>query len=96
MGIVFVGLMISVCVIIFVVYRSAHRVTHAIDVMAEFTNRLKKASDVKTKREIISTMSENHLFDNISQQYFDMKQAKLALLQRYYRTNKTETSADIR
>lgn len=72
--------MISVCMIIFVVYRSAHRITHAIDVMTDFTNRLKKASDVKTKREIISTMSENNLFDKISQQYFDMKQAKQALL----------------
>lgn len=51
------GLLLAVAIIMFFVYRTAKKITQAIDVMTDFTNRLKKATDVASKREIIREMS---------------------------------------
>lgn len=80
--VVVVGFSIVLLFIQFFAYRTAKRITHAISIMTDYTNKLKKAQDVANKQEIIREICKNDLFATTSKQYEKMKQAKESLIQR--------------
>ena len=68
---------------LFVAIRMTGKITRAIDVMTEYTNRLRKAPNVISKRRIIEEMSNDKTFADTSEFYDNMKLAKRALVHRY-------------
>ena len=61
----------------------AGKITQAIDVMTDYTNRLKMAPNVEGKRKIIAEISSDALFVKTSEVYEKMRLAKKALFYRY-------------
>ena len=68
---------------LYIALRTANSITQAIDVMTEYTNRLKRATNVDGKRKIIAQISNDALFIKTSEVFEKMKLAKKALFNRY-------------
>ena len=81
--IILTGFCIVLAIILIIALRTAGRITKAIDVMTEYTGRLKLAPNVDSKKNIIAQMSQDPVFSKTSEKFKKMKLAKQALVNRY-------------
>lgn len=81
--IVLAGFGVDLAGILCIALRTANSITRAIDVMTEYTNRLKMAPNVDGKRQIIAQISTDALFTETSKKYGNMKLAQKALIYRH-------------
>jgi len=80
---VFSGFILVITIIMLLVRRTSQRITSSIDVMTEYTNELKKAPDIATKRLTIDRISLDPQFVKISKRYEMMRLAQVQLLERH-------------
>ena len=65
------------------VYKQSRPITRAIDTMTRFTNLLKQAPDVQSKRQIIDRICNDPEFIKVNNHYEKMKKAKDSLVKRH-------------
>ena len=81
------GFLTVLGLMLYIALRSSKNITNAIDIMTEYTQRLKQATNVEGKRRIINDISEDELFVEIGKKYDRMQQAQKALIKRHKDTD---------
>lgn len=81
------GFLVVIALIMTVGMRTSSNITNAIDIITEYTERLKKATNVEGKQAIIGEISQNKLFIEIGKKWGRMQLAKQSLIKRHRETS---------